>query len=91
MIRHAPRPKKMVFASFVTKYYDAALLQGFEKMISGMYLGDIARRVLYRIAQDSDIFGDAAASLSVPFLLRYTLLYCYKLQALNFFLLQTCS
>jgi len=42
-------------------------------MISGMYLGDIARRVLYRIAQESDIFGDAAASLSVPFVLRYAL------------------
>ncbi|ONK63491.1 uncharacterized protein A4U43_C07F15700 [Asparagus officinalis] len=48
--------------------------QGFEKMISGMYLGDITRRVLYRIAQESDIFGDAAASLSAPFVLRTPLM-----------------
>lgn len=46
-------------------------LQGFEKMISGMYLGDIVRRVLYRIAEESDVFGDAAACLSAPFALRY--------------------
>ncbi|XP_020267950.1 hexokinase-3-like [Asparagus officinalis] len=48
--------------------------QGFEKMISGMYLGDIVRRVLYRIAQASDVFGDAAACLSVPFVLRTSLM-----------------
>ncbi|XP_058107167.1 hexokinase-3-like isoform X2 [Magnolia sinica] len=44
--------------------------QGFEKMISGMYLGDIVRRVIFRMAQDSDLFGDVAPSLSVPFILR---------------------
>ncbi|CAM0885298.1 unnamed protein product [Alopecurus aequalis] len=43
--------------------------QGFEKMISGMYLGEIARLVLHRMAQESDIFGDAANSLSTPFTL----------------------
>ncbi|XP_072976529.1 hexokinase-3-like [Typha angustifolia] len=48
--------------------------QGFEKMISGMYLGEIARRVLYRMAQESDIFGDAAHCLSVPFSLRTPLM-----------------
>lgn len=54
------------------KYYDTpSLLQGFEKMISGMYLGDIARRVLYRMAQESDIFGDGAFNLSIRFILRY--------------------
>ncbi|MQL70290.1 hypothetical protein Taro_002587, partial [Colocasia esculenta] len=42
---------------------------GFEKMISGMYLGDIVRRVLCRMAEESDIFGDAAANLSTPFAL----------------------
>ena len=54
------------------KYYDTpSLLQGFEKMISGMYLGDIARRVLYRMAQESDIFGDGDYNLSMCFILRY--------------------
>ncbi|KAI0519977.1 hypothetical protein KFK09_007441 [Dendrobium nobile] len=48
--------------------------QGFEKMISGMYLGDIVRRVLHRIAQESDIFGDAARCLAVPFMLRTPLM-----------------
>lgn len=63
-------------------FYDIALddespnqnEQGFEKMISGMYLGDIARRVLYRIAQESDILGDAADHLSEPFSFRIHLL-----------------
>ncbi|XP_042373512.1 hexokinase-3-like isoform X3 [Zingiber officinale] len=44
--------------------------QGFEKMISGMYLGEIVRRVLHRIAEESEIFSDAAQSLSAPFVLR---------------------
>lgn len=43
--------------------------QGFEKMISGMYLGEIARLVFHRMAQESDVFGDAADSLSNPFIL----------------------
>ncbi|KAF6160169.1 hypothetical protein GIB67_016605 [Kingdonia uniflora] len=44
--------------------------QGFEKMISGMYLGDIVRRVILRMAQESDVFGDVTSSLSDPFILR---------------------
>ncbi|KAJ0978015.1 hypothetical protein J5N97_013489 [Dioscorea zingiberensis] len=48
--------------------------QGFEKMISGMYLGDIVRRVLLRIALESDVFGDSAQSLSKPFILRTPLM-----------------
>lgn len=39
-------------------------------MISGMYLGDIVRRVLHRIAQESGIFGDTSRYLAVPFMLR---------------------
>lgn len=42
-------------------------------MISGMYLGDIVRRVLYRMAEESDIFLDPAKNLSVPFILRYAI------------------
>ncbi|KAK8963166.1 Hexokinase-3 [Platanthera guangdongensis] len=48
--------------------------QGFEKMISGMYLGEIVRRVLYRMARESDIFGDAAHFMSAPFSLRTPLM-----------------
>ncbi|CAL5423683.1 unnamed protein product [Camellia sinensis] len=43
--------------------------QGFEKMISGMYLGDIVRRVILRMSQESDIFGHVSSRLSVPFIL----------------------
>ncbi|KAL2941985.1 Hexokinase-3 [Bienertia sinuspersici] len=31
--------------------------QGFEKMISGMYLGEIVRRVILRMSQETDVFG----------------------------------
>ncbi|GAB4852662.1 hexokinase A [Ancistrocladus abbreviatus] len=33
--------------------------QIYEKMISGMYLGEIVRRVLYRMAREAAFFGDA--------------------------------
>ncbi|KAL6853455.1 hypothetical protein ACP4OV_019484 [Aristida adscensionis] len=48
--------------------------QGFEKMISGIYLGEIARLVLHRMALESDVFGEAADSLSTPFTLSTPLL-----------------
>ncbi|XP_002459072.1 hexokinase-3 [Sorghum bicolor] len=48
--------------------------QGFEKMISGIYLGEIARLVLHRMALESDVFGDAADHLSTPFTLSTPLL-----------------
>ncbi|KAL2621916.1 hypothetical protein R1flu_002121 [Riccia fluitans] len=31
--------------------------QGFEKLVSGMYMGDIVRRVLLKMAQEAEIFG----------------------------------
>lgn len=48
--------------------------QGFEKMISGMYLGDIVRRVILRMSQESDIFGLSFSKLSTPFILRTPLI-----------------
>ncbi|KAK6937189.1 Hexokinase, C-terminal [Dillenia turbinata] len=48
--------------------------QGFEKMISGMYLGEIARRVIFRMAQESDFFGPVSPRLSVPFTLTTPLM-----------------
>ncbi|CAN6570785.1 unnamed protein product [Malus baccata var. baccata] len=45
--------------------------QIFEKIISGMYLGEIVRRVLCRIAEEASLFGDTVPpKLKVPFILR---------------------
>ncbi|CAM0908234.1 unnamed protein product [Alopecurus aequalis] len=45
--------------------------QIFEKTISGMYLGEIVRRVLAKMAQESDLFGHSFADkLAEPFVLR---------------------
>ncbi|KAH7512938.1 hypothetical protein FEM48_Zijuj12G0143400 [Ziziphus jujuba var. spinosa] len=46
--------------------------QIFEKMISGMYLGDIVRRVLYKMAEEAAFFGDTVPpKLKIPFILRH--------------------
>ncbi|KAK4785086.1 hypothetical protein SAY86_001775 [Trapa natans] len=39
-------------------------------MISGMYLGEIVRRVIVRMSLESDIFGAVFSKLSTPFILR---------------------
>ncbi|XP_051143770.1 hexokinase-3-like isoform X3 [Andrographis paniculata] len=44
--------------------------QCFEKMISGMYLGDIVRRVILQIAQKTDVFGLEYSKLHEPSVLR---------------------
>ncbi|KAD4585191.1 hypothetical protein R6Q59_036118 [Mikania micrantha] len=45
--------------------------QIFEKMISGMYLGEIVRRILCRMADEADLFGDTVPpKLKTPFILR---------------------
>ncbi|XP_068641320.1 hexokinase-1-like isoform X2 [Aristolochia californica] len=45
--------------------------QIFEKMLSGMYLGEIVRRVLCRMAEEAAFFGDTVPpKLQVPFVLR---------------------
>ncbi|KAJ4767957.1 Hexokinase [Rhynchospora pubera] len=45
--------------------------QIYEKLISGMYLGDIVRRVLLKMAEEAELFGDTIPSkLRVPFILR---------------------
>lgn len=42
----------------------------FEKLVSGMYLGDIVRRLLLKIAVDAALFGDSIpAKLKEPYLL----------------------
>ncbi|KAB2024285.1 hypothetical protein ES319_D06G077200v1 [Gossypium barbadense] len=59
--------------------YDQALDAGslnpgeqiLEKMISGMYLGEIVRRVLCKMAEEAAIFGDTVPpKLKIPFILR---------------------
>ncbi|KAG6390673.1 hypothetical protein SASPL_148412 [Salvia splendens] len=43
----------------------------FEKTISGMYLGEIVRRVLHRMAEDATLFGDSIPEkLQMPFSLK---------------------
>ncbi|KAK1549860.1 hypothetical protein Q3G72_009059 [Acer saccharum] len=45
--------------------------QIFEKVISGMYLGEIVRRVLYRMAEEVAFFGDKIPpKLNIPYILR---------------------
>ncbi|KAF5741648.1 Hexokinase 2 [Tripterygium wilfordii] len=45
--------------------------QIFEKIISGMYLGEIVRRVLLRMAEEAAFFGEIVPEkLKVPFILR---------------------
>lgn len=47
------------------------LSQIFEKMVSGMYLGEIVRRVFCRMAEEADFFGDTVPEkLKTPFILR---------------------
>lgn len=47
------------------------VLQGFEKMISGMYLGEIVRRVILKMGQECNLFGDIGSKLEEPFILRF--------------------
>ncbi|GJN14209.1 hypothetical protein PR202_gb01002 [Eleusine coracana subsp. coracana] len=58
-------PYDICFNDGTHNHYD----QAFEKMISGVYLGEIARLVLQRMAQESDVFGSSMNCLSTPFIL----------------------
>ncbi|XP_073136780.1 probable hexokinase-like 2 protein [Henckelia pumila] len=43
----------------------------FEKLISGMYLGEIVRRVLLKMARETALFGDSVPpKLAIPYLLK---------------------
>lgn len=45
-----------------------------------MYLGEIVRRILLKLAHDASLFGDVVPSkLEQPFVLRYAfLIYCHQ-------------
>ncbi|KEH21333.1 hexokinase [Medicago truncatula] len=46
--------------------------QIFEKLLSGMYLGEIVRRALLKMAEEAEFFGDTVPpKLKIPFILRY--------------------
>lgn len=48
------------------------VVQIFEKIASGMYLGEIVRRILCRMAEEASLFGDTfPPKLKTPFILRY--------------------
>lgn len=51
------------------------LMKIFEKTISGMYLGEIVRRVLVKMAKDGGLFGGSYVpeKLVTPFVLRYVI------------------
>ncbi|CAI8619739.1 unnamed protein product [Vicia faba] len=45
--------------------------QMFEKLLSGMYLGEIVRRALLKMAEEAEFFGDTVPpKLKTPFILR---------------------
>ncbi|RAL37171.1 hypothetical protein DM860_004093 [Cuscuta australis] len=45
--------------------------QLYEKLISGMYLGEIVRRVLLRLAEEANLFGNTVPpKLRIPFILK---------------------
>ncbi|XP_058732239.1 hexokinase-1-like [Vicia villosa] len=45
--------------------------QIFEKLLSGMYLGEVVRRALLKMAEEAEFFGDTVpAKLKIPFILR---------------------
>jgi hexokinase len=61
---------KLYFHSVVLAN-NGSLTQIFEKLISGLYLGDIVRRVLLKIATQCSIFGDVdSTKLRSHFVLR---------------------
>lgn len=48
------------------------LSQVFQKLVSGTYLGEIVRRILVKMAQETLLFGDPVPSkLMTPYVLRY--------------------
>lgn len=61
-----------VGTSLVHLFLILVLFQIFEKLVSGMYLGEIVRRVLLRMANETALFGDTVPpKLMLPYRLRY--------------------
>jgi len=55
----------------ISHIFNFSTTQIFEKTISGMYLGEIVRKVLLKMAKASALFGDPLPDkLSTPFVLR---------------------
>ena len=46
--------------------------QIYEKLTSGMYMGEIVRRILLQMAQEAALFGDnIPPKLETPYILKY--------------------
>ena len=75
-----------------------AFPQIFEKLVSGMYLGEILRRVLLRMAEEAAFFGATVPpKLKIPFILRYFLKFmgypcssCFSATNVFHFFLEIC-
>lgn len=49
--------------------------QIYEKLTSGMYMGEIVRRILLQMAQEAALFGDnIPPKLEIPYILKYVVL-----------------
>lgn len=79
----------MIFHTFVCNECVAIrCCQIYEKLISGMYMGEIVRRVLLKMAQEASIFADnVPPKLETPYILRYGFQVAAHLFVLNNFLL----
>lgn len=65
----------LLLVKYILRFFSIVIAfhgQIFEKTISGMYLGEIVRRVLLKMAEDGALFGSSIPEkLSMPFVLRY--------------------
>ena len=56
---------------WLTSFMNLSHFQIYAKLISGMYLGEIVRKVLLKITEETSLFGDDVPSkLKIPFILR---------------------
>uniref|UniRef100_A0A0D9WIZ2 hexokinase n=1 Tax=Leersia perrieri TaxID=77586 RepID=A0A0D9WIZ2_9ORYZ len=62
-------------ANAIPKWHDLLPKSGnmvYEKLISGMYLGEIVRRVLLKMAEEASLFGDEVPpKLKIPFIISF--------------------
>lgn len=88
----------MLFFKFpsMNHHHDHKILSGYfcflqilEKIISGMYLGEILRRVLLKMAEEAAFFGDIVPpKLKIPFILRLisflvVMITCHRIKKSN--------
>lgn len=68
-LSEAKRQSKRIFCFLFLSFLSSQI---FEKLISGMYLGEIVRRVLLEMARETALFGETVPlKLTIPYQLRY--------------------